>query len=189
MKRAGKTVVPLLSFGLLFTSVPPVFADIEVYKAAEVQPYKATEVQPYKAEEVKPYQAEEVKPAQPSSTQKQQTKKVDSASCYGTFNLYVPGAVYTTDDYTNNTRTTKVSPGSGKLNSWLTINANGTYVWNSSWDKKVIKGKWKKGDADYPVILLNVQEKKSWKVGKDKRKNQVYVWDGNYAYYIGIPKK
>ncbi|WCK54272.1 hypothetical protein PP175_23780 [Aneurinibacillus sp. Ricciae_BoGa-3] len=196
MSFNGKAFVPLVSLGLLFTGASPAFAAIEVHKATEIQPYTASELQPYHSTEVPLYQsteipvhkAQEVKPTQPPSSQKGQAKKVDPSSCYGTFNLYVPGAVSTTDDYVNHTRTTTISPGSGKLKSWLTINANGTYVWNSSWDKKVIKGKWKKGDADYPVILLNAQEHKNWKIGIDKRKNQVYVWDG-YTYYIGIPKK
>jgi hypothetical protein len=182
--------------------------DIQPYKAQEVKPYKAEEVKPYKAEEIKPYKAEEVKPVRTRETRPARVKRVNPyqpavnpvtppekkqeqpvkvevpADLFGLYQYWVPGASYTTPDYTNNQLVIHTSAGTGVLPGGIKINIDGTYVWNSSWDGKIIKGNWRAtGDGGYPIELLNAQEGKNWKIGKTTGDpSTITIWDGSTWY-------
>ena len=57
------------------------------------------------------------------------------------------------------TRTLHVGAGTGNLPLTVTISPDGTYVWKA--DGKAIRGQWKPGKEDYPVILQNGYEGKN----------------------------
>lgn len=61
---------------------------------------------------------------------------------FGLYQYWVPGASAAIPDYTNHQLVVTTSAGTGVLPGGLKINADKTYVWNSSWDKKVIQGTW-----------------------------------------------
>ena len=106
---------------------------------------------------------------------------------YGTYGLRVPGAVYQTPIAGTDQSKLTVSTGT-QTASTLTLNPDGTYVWNSAWDGKVIKGKWQKtGKADYPILLPQGQEGKDWRLAKGdgSGKGEILLWDGNYMSYVG----
>lgn len=105
-----------------------------------------------------------------------------SPGYFGLYQYWVPGTSYTTADYTNNQLVIHNSAGTGVLPGGIKINSDGTYIWNSSWDGKVIKGKWRKtGDAGYPIEMLNAQEGKNWRVGKGDN-GTIIIWDGSTWY-------
>lgn len=106
------------------------------------------------------------------------------AGFISTYHLWVPGTSYTIPDYSNQELILKTSSGTGILPGGVSINADETYIWNSNWDGKTIKGKWKNtGDKDYPILLLQAQEGKDWKVGKAPGKGvDIILWDGSTWY-------
>lgn len=95
----------------------------------------------------------------------------------------IPGAVWT-------------SPSGYRGHDWLHVSAgvavgdliirpDGTYVWNSYGGKK---GQWVRGDAEYPIVLIDTAEHRQWKVSVDPRHaggRDIIVWDGNSFYYDG----
>ena len=103
---------------------------------------------------------------------------------FHTFILWVPGVSYTVDDYNANTRTLYTSPGSVPK-STITLKRNGTYVWNSKWDEKVITGNWT-GNPDGVINILNGQEGKDWTLQKNDQAETsgIYLGDGS-IYYEG----
>lgn len=106
---------------------------------------------------------------------------------YGQYSLRVPGVAYQTTDAATNQNKQVVSSGA-QTASTITINSDGTYVWNSVWDGKVIKGNWQKtGAKDYPIIVPKGQEGKDWKLGKQdgSGKGDIILWDGNSMHYVG----
>ena len=132
---------------------------------------------------VKPTQTPTTKPEKESGNNRASTNS-DLSSFFGLYQYWVPGAAYTVADYSTNTIVMHNSAGTGVLPGGIRINLDGTYIWNSSWDEKVIKGKWNaSGKSDYPIVLLNAQEGRSWSVGKSSDKNaDITVWDGNTWY-------
>ena len=131
----------------------------------------------------KPTQDTDQKPEKDLSNRKSSTNS-DLSSFFGLYQYWVPGTAYTVADYSTNTIVMHNSAGTGVLPGGIRINPDGTYIWNSSWDEKVIKGKWStSGKSDYPIVLLNAQEGRSWSVGKSSDKNaDITVWDGNTWY-------
>jgi hypothetical protein len=105
---------------------------------------------------------------------------------FGTYQYWVPGASAAIPDYTNHQLVITTSAGTGVLPGGIQISSDKTYIWNSSWDKKVIKGTWKAtGDPGYPIVLIKAQEGKNWKIGKSKNKNaEITIWDG-FTWYNG----
>lgn len=105
---------------------------------------------------------------------------------FGIYQIWVPGAAYTIPDYSNQQLILVTSAGTGVLPGGIQINSDKTYVWNSSWDEKVIKGTWiETGDQGYPIELIKAQEGKSWKIGKSTDTNaDITIWDG-YIWYDG----
>lgn len=202
MKRASLklTITFLVSVVLIVLASVVKGQDIQPYKAEEIKPYKAEEVKPYKAPETKPVKVRVIKPERtksvnpekpevvapkPAEEQKALPARVEvSNDFFGLYQYWVPGASYTTPDYTNNQLVIHNSAGTGVLPGGIKINIDGTYVWNSSWDDKVIKGNWRAtGDAGYPIELLNAQEGKNWKIGKTTGDpSTITIWDGSTWY-------
>ena len=94
---------------------------------------------------------------------------------------------YTTDNYAANTRTVTVAPGA-VTRSAVRVNADGTYVWNSAWDGKVIQGRWRKDGGG--IVLLKGQGGRDWKMDRMARpagKAEVTLWDQNSIWYNGTP--
>ena len=204
--KAAATLVTIIFCSLSLASQGQ---DIQPYKAQEVKPYKAEEVKPYKAEEVKPYKAQEVKPVKTRATKLARIKRVNPyppavspatppekkpetpvktevpADLFGLYQYWVPGTSYTTPDYANNQLVIHNSAGTGVLPGGIKINIDGTYVWNSSWDGKIIQGNWRTtGDGGYPVELLNAQEGKNWRIGKTTGDpSTITIWDGSTWYH------
>lgn len=75
----------------------------------------------------------------------------------GFIHMRVPGAAYT--QQSGDTMTLYVSSGTMTASSLL-INPDGTYVWNSQWDGKLIRGTWVKTSDG--LVLQKAQEGKDW---------------------------
>lgn len=90
--------------------------------------------------------------------------------------LSIPGTV----DWNRGTAT----PGLD-LKDTLTINQDGTYVWNSSWDGKVITGKWDEiiGDTDSPIVLRKGESGDEWNLSKSKSGISLYDPKSGYMNY------
>jgi hypothetical protein len=142
------------------------------------------------AQDIKPFQAEAVKPSgnrEVKAIAERQTApaaKREAVNLVGLYQYWVPGTSYTVSDYTNDKQVIRTSAGSGVLPGNLKINPNGTYIWNSSWDGKIIKGNWKLiRDPDYQLELINAQEGKNWKVGKSNDQGiAILIWNGSTWY-------
>lgn len=123
---------------------------------------------------------------QPAAPTSQSHTYTDSGFgfAYGLYGLYVPGAAYVTPNPGTDTETLTTSSGV-KTDSTLQLNADGTYVWNSAWDGRIIKGSWEKtGDSDYPILVRAGQEGKDWKLGKGDN-SEIILWDGDAMTYSG----
>lgn len=146
---------------------------------------RAQEIKPYKAEEIKPYNSTEVTNERNDKNESAHTGgSVKPESFFGLYQYWVPGTSYTVPDYANHQTVIYNSSGTGVLPGGIKINKDGTYIWNSSWEGKVIRGKWMAtGNTDYPIELQNAQEGKNWKVGKATDKSaDIVVWDGSTWY-------
>jgi hypothetical protein len=187
--------------------------DIQQYNSGNIKPYKSQRTETFKSKDVNPSAADSPKiqkSENPGSTNtniatikstetsedtgkdhgKNYSATADAApaeisgSYFGLYQYWVPGASYTTPDYTNNQLVIHNSSGTGVLPGGIRINGDGTFIWNSSWDGKVIRGKWRKtGDGGYPIEMINAQEGKNWKVGKGDDGN-IIIWDG-FTWYNG----
>lgn len=155
-----------------------------VVKGQEIKPYKASEIKPYQSEEIKPAAAKETKSGINNNKNGKEKKANNLQSFFGLYQYWVPGTSYTVPDYSNRQLVLHNSTGTGVLPGGIKINSDGTYVWNSSWDGKVIKGYWKKtGDSDYPIELENAQQGRDWKIGKSNDKGaDIVIWDGSTWY-------
>lgn len=119
---------------------------------------------------------DEENPKEPAST-----TASGSEYAFKTFILWVPGAVYSTTNYNSGTNTLYVSPGTVPK-STLTVNKDGTYIWNSAYDEKVIKGSWTTG-SDGSLNLIKGQEGKTWELVKSTGKTEdIFVMDGSTWY-------
>lgn len=93
-----------------------------------------------------------------------------------TYKIFVPSSYATVETY--DSYITKTSAGA--RNGSVTIKSDGTYIWNSLVDGKVIKGKWTKSkDIAYPLILLKGEQGHDWKVGESVHSGaDIVLWDG-----------
>lgn len=92
----------------------------------------------------------------------------------------IPGAVWTSPSGYAGYDWLHVSTGVSVGD--LIIRPNGTYVWNSYGGKS---GRWVRGDAEYPIVLIDTAENRRWKVGIDPRHTggrDIVLWDGYYWY-------
>ena len=152
----------------------------------------AQTIQPYQAKTIQPYKAKTIQIDKPNSTTHNSNTNTGNNSSSGTsldyfFGLYqywVQGTSYVTANYSNQQLVIHNSAGTGVLPGGINILPNNTYIWNSSWDKKIIRGTWRTtGDQGWPIELTNAQEGRNWKVGKSKDSGtDIYVWDGNTWY-------
>lgn len=194
MKKAFVKTAAIVFATILLAAVSPVVQgqDIQPFKAEEVKPYQGQEVQPVKAKEIKPsktkkenpYRVVKINPRVAEEKKEKPAAGVISDDFIGLFQYWVPGTSYTVPDYTNQQLVIHNSAGSGVLPGGIKINADGTYIWNSSWDEKVIKGKWRATtDQDYPLELIQAQEGKDWKVGKTAGDpSTITLWNGSIWY-------
>jgi hypothetical protein len=146
----------------------------------------AQQIRSYKADEVKPYKAGEITLNANRGKEEEKAANTDLDYFFGLYQYWVPGTSYTVPDYTNRQVVVHNSAGTGVLPGGIKINKDGSYVWNSSWEGKAIKGKWRStGDRDYPIELLKAQEGKNWKVGRSNDTGvAIIIWDG-FTWYNG----
>lgn len=177
----NKLLFTLLLSGIVYVTLAQ---DIQPYRAKEVEPYKAKEVEPNKTNEVKHNRAQIVIPGSDKNKENNPSVNSDMPYFFGLYQYWVPGTSYTTADYTNQQIVIHNSSGTGVLPGGISINKDKTYIWNSSWDEKIIKGTWRAtGDQEYPIELVKAQEGKNWKVGKSRDKGtEIVIWDGNTWY-------
>lgn len=88
--------------------------------------------------------------------------------------LFIGGASYVTENNAQGTRTLHVGAGTGNLPLTVTISPDGNYVWKAY--DKTIRGQWKPGKEDYPVVLQNGYEGKNWFA--TIHRCQLLLWDG-----------
>ena len=156
--------------GLLLCCITANAQEIEVYKAKTIEPYHSGKILADTARKT---------PAKSTSSKPSSEPGV----FFGIYQYWVPGTSYTVPDYNNNWQVLHNSAGTGVLPGSLKIEPAGTYIWNSSWDGKIIKGKWTlTGDKDYPIELVNAQQSRNWKVGKANEPGLIIIWDGSTWY-------
>ncbi|MHB8984190.1 MAG: copper amine oxidase N-terminal domain-containing protein [Carboxydocellales bacterium] len=120
--------------------------------------------------------------AKPTTTNNTSTaNNADLADFFHLFSLVVPGAVNQIP-IGFDAVVFKATPGA--LAGGIAIYADGTYIWNSPWDGKVIKGKWaRSSDSDYPLTILDGEEGKDWKLGRSGPNvwggGDIVIWDGS----------
>ena len=165
----------------VFSTIPITFLFILSLNVCQAQ-----EIKPYKTEEIKPVVSNQIKSTDKNKEQKMISDKSNINYFFGLYGYWIPGTSYTIPNYTNNQEVIHTSSGTGVLPGSIWIDANGTYIWNSSWDGKIIKGQWKlTGDADYPLELLKAQEGQNWRVGKSKEQGvAIIIWD-RFTWYNG----
>lgn len=116
-----------------------------------------------------------------SSTSSNAGNNSDLSDLFGLFQLVVPGAVNEVPVGLNAV-TYKANPGA--LSGAIAIYSDGTYIWNSSWDGKVITGKWERsGDSGYPITIIDGESGKDWMLGKSGSHvwggGDIVIWDGS----------
>jgi hypothetical protein len=105
------------------------------------------------------------------------------ASLYGAWSTSVGGAVWSSPSAIPGWSTLHVSPGA--LAGLLVIYPDGRYVWNAYGGKR---GTWRNsGDPEYPILLEDRAERRTWKVGPNLRQpGRIYIVEGNgYFHYEG----
>lgn len=165
------------------------FLTVQLNAQETIKSYQSSEIAVYKAEEVTPASSQKTQPgtSHPPKSNESKLPEQQRGSLgyfFGLYQYWVPGTAYTVLDYTNNQRVTKISSGTGVLPGSIKINSDGTYIWNSSWDGKIIKGSWRTtNDSGYPIELIKAQEGKSWRIGKSDQKDvSIIIWDGSTWY-------
>jgi hypothetical protein len=154
----------------------PTAVPVQPFHAQPVQPVQAqpiqpvVQAQPVQAEPIQPVQAESVQPVQAEPVQANSaaaTQDIGPDFFFHTYALSVPGAVWTTDDWANWVETTYVAPGVPNTGG-IVINPDGTYVWNNTWEQRVIQGTWIPSTrANYAIQLQAAEGDRDWFVGRD----------------------
>lgn len=140
----------------------------------------------YVADEVKPYvspQSAHEAGRPPKQNDLPAANSSDLNYYFGVWRTRVPGAVWTSPSGYQGQDWLHVSAGVAAGD--LIIRPDGTYVWKSYGGKA---GRWVRGDAGYPVVLIDTVENRRWKVGADPKHTggrDIIVWDGNAIYYDG----
>lgn len=204
-------LLPTLALaGQQYCGNTPVADDLSRCPDGSIPIFKATEVQPYVAPVVKPYvPPKPLVPDPPKPTIDPQTPvpsdpsannptpqppppvkptpkakpKIDTNYFMGVWRTNVSGAVWESPSGYDGYNWLNV--GAGISAGDLIIKPNHTYVWNSYGGKT---GKWVKGTADYPVVLLDTVENRQWQLSVDPHHTggrDITVWDGNAYYYDG----
>ncbi|MNY04263.1 hypothetical protein D3C86_1369300 [compost metagenome] len=118
----------------------------------------------------------------PTQAQQGTPEQVDLSYYFRVWHTRVPGAVWQSPSDVPGYETLHIAPGVQAGD--LTISPNGRYVWNSYGGKV---GQWVRGDANYPIVLIDTVENKKWKVGYDPKHTggrDIVIWDG-YIWYDG----
>lgn len=105
----------------------------------------------------------------------------DLEDLFGLFQLKVPGAV---NEVPVGIDAVIYKANPGALSGAIAIYSDGTYIWNSTWDGKVITGTWERtGDAGYPIRILDGESGKDWMCGKSGPDvwggGDIVIWDGS----------
>jgi hypothetical protein len=78
-------------------------------------------------------------------------------------------------------------PVSLATGSWLQLNADGTYVWDSKWDGEVIHGTWEPFNTS-SIILYDGQEGRDWLVDRtvasQRTSAEINVYN-DFTQYLG----
>lgn len=94
--------------------------------------------------------------------------------------LYVPPAAYTTENFVDNTRTLHTSVGANLPDNTLKIAANGTYLWKAN--GRVMQGRWDQADEN-TLVLRNAYKGKDWSATTEKfgadEKGKLVLWHDN----------
>lgn len=151
------------------------------------KPESSKEFSQNQTQEIKQNEAQE-KTNQEQKTESSQGNEINPSQtqalnyAFKTFILWVPGTSYTVDNYDNNTSTLYTSSGT-LPKSTLMVNTDGTYIWNSAWDEKIINGKWTQDSDGLSLNLINGQEGKTWKLIKsDGQSEDIFIMDGSIWY-------
>ena len=150
---------------------------IPMFVADEVKPYTPPDL--HTAPTMAPGSQRQSRPAQAG-----QSGNAASPDYYfGVWRARIPGAVWS-------------SPSGYQGYDWLHVRAgvsagdliirpDGTYVWNSYGGKA---GRWMRGDAGHPVVLIDTVENRQWRVGAGPGRTggrEIIVWDGSSFHYDG----
>lgn len=105
----------------------------------------------------------------------------DLSDLFGLFQLVVPGAV---NEVPVGLDAVMYKANPGALSGAIAIYSDGTYIWNSTWDDKIITGKWERsGDSGYPIRILDGESGKDWMCGKSGPNvwggGDIVIWDGS----------
>jgi hypothetical protein len=155
---------------------------IPVFFSAPVQPQGTAQPVPRPEGAVAPPSRPDV-PARPAvaaapPTKSSQGKASGLEFFFGVWRTSIPGAVWTSPTGYDGTSWLHVAAGVSAGD--LIIKPDGTYVWNSYGGKK---GRWERGDAESPIVLVDTVENRRWNVSVNSRKSeQIFVWDGFYHY-------
>lgn len=191
-QMCGRTPVPSSARRCPDGSIP-------VYVADGIKPYVATpipsapparQVQPvHPGQQVQPAYPGQALPAQPpvptdpvaAAGKHKPGKAADLNSFFGVWRTNIPGAVWTSPSGYPGQDWLHVSAGAAAGD--LIIKPDGSYVWASYGGKS---GRWVKGDAEYPLVLIDTVENRRWRVGPDARQpGRLLIWDGSAYYYHG----
>lgn len=122
-------------------------------------------------------------PPGPGPDQRVAPPAASLASLYGAWSTSVSGAVWSSPSSIPGWATLHVSPGA--LAGLLVIYPDGRYVWNAYGGKR---GQWRpSGDAEYPILLEDRTERRTWKVGPNLRQpGRIFIVEGNgFFHYEG----
>ncbi|HWR54855.1 MAG TPA: hypothetical protein VN428_27345 [Bryobacteraceae bacterium] len=180
-----KVLTVLFVFGAVLLPAAP--AQRQQRRSADIEPFQADTIEPYKPNKTEP---KKVAPAsEEAPAPKESAGKADAGAFYfRTFGLAVPGVVYSYDNIAAGTRTTVTAPGA-VTKSAVRLQKDGSYIWNSSWDGKVIRGRWTPA-AGGGITLLRAQEGKDWRMERLKEKSgkaEISLWDQSSIWYHGTP--
>jgi|GEM_PF-1926794 hypothetical protein len=141
----------------------------------------------YIADMVRPVQPVQRNVTPPGGTSGRETRvpatpaSVDAL--FGVWRTRIPGAVWTSPSGYAGYGWLHVSAGVSVGD--LIIKPDGTYVWNSYGGKT---GRWTRGNAEYPLVLIDTAENRRWGVALDPRHTggrDIMVWDGKFYSYDG----
>lgn len=132
-----------------------------------------------------------------SASQKSSNADAELSYYIGTFNVFIPGGSYTTDNYAAETRT--VTTFAGAADGTLTLKKDNTFSFNKStlnWNPKKKEysagvGEWSKtNDPEYPIVLNDKAAGKLYKIGKSTPKlgGDIIIWEEGATWSIGTKK-
>lgn len=172
--RRVRNVALLLVLALAGVSAAAALAS----KATTLRP--STDITPYTASTLTPYTASTI-----SSTTSRTTTRPRGANpakplgwFFGLWGTWVPGGVWEGAGY--------IWFSTGAKGHALQISGNHTWSWHG------LRGTWRNGDSEYPIVLLHALDGHDWKVGTAPsyvHAAQITIWDGFTYYYAKRAKR